>query len=181
MSGDKYFIREQHHPYFVTCTVVQWVDLFTRKEYKDIIVESLNYCIAHKGLVLYGWVLMSNHIHFVGYCQEPYRMSDFLRDFKKHTSKQLAHAIQNIPESRREWLLDKFSFEARRTGRAENYKIRKDNNHAVDMATHDVVEKLVYIHNNPVRAGIVENVEEYLHSSARDYAGRSGLVSICKI
>ena len=54
---------------------------------------------------------MSNHIHFVGRCEEPGRMSDFLRDFKKFTSKELAAAITTLPESRREWLLDKFSFE----------------------------------------------------------------------
>jgi putative transposase len=178
MSGDKYYISAQHNPYFITCTVVDWIDLFTRREYKDVLVDSLNYCTVHKGLVLYGWVLMTNHLHIVGYCEEPNRMSDFLRDFKKHTSKQLLKTIQTIPESRREWMLDKFSFEAKRTGRAENYKIWKDDNHAIDLSTIDVTEKLDYMHKNPVRTGIVENEEEYLYSRAKDYAGKKSLVNL---
>ena len=121
---------------------------------------------------------MSNHLHFVGRCTEPHRMSDFLRDFKKHTSKALAKAILTTAESRREWLIDKFAFEARRSGRADHYKIWRDDNHAIDMSGIDICEILSYMHDNPVRAGIVEKPEDYLLSSARDYSGKSGLVAI---
>ena len=106
MSGDRYYITNQHQTYFITCTVVEWIDLFTRPVYKKIIINSLNYCIVHKGLSLNGWVLMSNHLHFAGRCKEPNRMSDFLRDFKKHTSKAWAQTILTTPESRRDCLPD---------------------------------------------------------------------------
>jgi putative transposase len=121
---------------------------------------------------------MTNHLHFAGRCEEPHRMSDFLRDFKKHTSKALAKAVLTTPESRREWLMDKFAFEARRSGRADRYKIWRDDNHAIDMSGLDIREKLSYMHENPVRAGIVERGEDYLMSSAMDYSGESGLVPI---
>lgn len=178
MAGDRYHIAKQHDTYFITCTIVGWIDLFTRIEYKQIIIDSLNYCIANKGLVLNGWVLMTNHIHFIGYCEAPHRMSDFLRDFKKFTSKKLASAIVEIPESRRDWLLDKFNFNARSSRRAENYKIWTDDNHAIHLQYVDALQKLFYIHDNPVKAGIVKNPEEYLFSSARDYAGLKGLIKI---
>lgn len=178
MSGDRYHITDQNQTYFITCTVVHWIDLFTRPVYKDIICDSLNYCIDHKGLCINGWVLMTNHLHFIGSCYDPFRMSDFLRDFKKFTSKKLADAILEINESRKEWLLDKFSFEARKTGRADNYKIWRDDNHAINMTDIDPIEKLEYIHDNPVRAGIVEYPHEYLYSSASDYSGKRGLVKI---
>ena len=106
MSGDRYHITNQHQTCFITCTVVEWIDLFTRPIYKQIIVDSLNHCIQNNGLILNGWVLMSNHLHFAGRCPEPYRMSDFLRDFKKHTSKALANAVLTTTESRRECLPD---------------------------------------------------------------------------
>ena len=122
MSGDRYKIYNQQGCYFVTMTVVHWIDVFSRREYRDIIVDSLNYCVENKGLKLYAWVIMSNHVHIVGEVEGELGMSGFLRDFKKHTSKRILEAIEEIPESRREWLLDKFSFEARRTGRATNYK-----------------------------------------------------------
>ena len=55
--------------------------------------------------------------------------------------------MDNISESRKEWLLDKFSFEAKRTRRAENYKVWKDDNHAIDLSHIDLMEKVNYIHN----------------------------------
>ena len=178
MSGDRYYIGDQHGTYFLTCTIVYWIDLFTRKEYKDILVNSLNHCVEQKGLKVHAWVLMSNHLHIICRTEAPHKMSDFLRDFKKFTSKAFAAAIQELPESRKEWLLDKFAFEARRTRRAEYYKIWKDDNHAIDMRRVDVWQKVNYIHENPVRSGCVEFPEQYLYSSARDYAGLKGLVKL---
>ena len=171
-------MTDQNACYFLTMTVVRWIDIFTRKDYKDIIVSSLNYCIASKGLELYAWVIMSNHIHLVARVNAPHGMSAFLRDFKKFTSKRIAEAIQEIPESRRDWLLDAFSFIARRTGRAENYKIWTDDNHAISMEDIDIMQKINYLHENPVRAGYVDSPEQYVYSSARDYARSKGLVKV---
>lgn len=86
--------------------------------------------------------------------------------------------MQDINESRRDWLLDKFEFEARRTRRAENYKVWQDDNHPIDLTDIDPYQKIEYIHENPVRAGIVDNQEDYIYSSARDYLGTSGLIKV---
>ena len=181
MSGDKYLITDQQARFFLTLTIIQWIDLFSRMEYRDIVVGSLNYCVKKKGLDIYSWVIMTNHIHLIAGCRAPHRMSDFLRDFKKFTSKKIINAIKEIPESRRDWLLDKFSFEARRTGRAKDYKLWKDDNHAInlDHSRIDMIEKINYIHENPVRAGIVRNPEDFIYSSAVDYAGKaSGMLPV---
>lgn len=178
MSGDRYLISDQNAPYFLTCTVIQWIDLFSRKDYKDIIVDSLNYCVREKSLTINGWVIMTNHIHLVGRCDPPGEMSNFLRDFKKFTSKKFIATMQSSQESRRDWLLDKFSFEAKRTKRADFYKIWKNDNHAIDLSYLDMMEKIDYIHNNPVRAGLVEFPEHYVYSSARNYVGEKGLVEV---
>jgi len=178
MSGDRYKIQDQQGCHFITMTIVHWIDVFSRMEYRDIMVNSLNYCIDKKGLRLYAWVIMSNHVHIVARIETELGMSGFLRDFKKYTSKGILKAIQEIPESRREWLLDKFSYEARRTGRATNYKLWKDDNHAVDLSNIDMMDKINYIHNNPVNAGIVVEPAHYLYSSARDYARMKGLINV---
>lgn len=180
MSGDKYFINDQHSRYFLTLTIVQWIDLFTRREYRDIVVHSLQHCIHHKGLSIYAWVIMSNHLHLVARCQSPHRMSDFLRDFKKFTSKEIMKTVLDIPESRREFLVDKFAFEARRTGRAKDFKVWKDDNHAIDLDNNgiDMMEKIDYIHLNPVKAGLVDDPADYVYSSARDYSYRKGLIDV---
>ena len=179
MARDRYFVEDQHAPYFLTMTVVHWIDLFTRKEYKHIIVDSLSYCLEKKGLTIYAWVLMSNHLHLIARVEAPNTMTGFLRDFKKFTSKVIIESIQSINESRRDWLLDKFGFEAHRTRRAEQFKVWQDGNHAVFLESASFIEqKLNYIHENPVRQEIVENAEDYLYSSALDYSGRKGLVKI---
>jgi hypothetical protein len=86
-----------------------------------------------------------------------------------------------IGESRREWLLDKFSFEARRTQRAKNYKVWTDDNHAILLENAKwMQQRLNYIHNNPVRQLIVQHPHEYIFSSAMDYADEKGLVNIVK-
>ena len=131
MSGDKYFIADKQGCYFVTFTVIHWIDIFSRKEYRDIIVDSLNFCIAQKGLVVYGWAIMSNHVHLIITTRNSENISDIIRDFKKHTSKQITTTIQSINESRREWLLNAMSKEAKRMGRALNYKLWRDDNHAI--------------------------------------------------
>ncbi|WP_420387842.1 REP-associated tyrosine transposase [Roseivirga sp.] len=176
MSGDTYKIQDQFGYYFLTITVIHWIDIFTRVDYRDVIVDSLNYCIQFKKLEINAWVIMSNHVHLVGRVDAPVGMSAFLRDFKKFTSKRILDLIQEIPESRKDWLLDKFGFEARRTRRAENFKLWKDGNHAVSLQNIDALSKINYIHMNPVRAHLVASPEHYLYSSAIDYAGGKGLV-----
>ena len=51
--------------YFVTLTIVGWIDIFTRRDYCDIIIENLKYCKEHKGLTIYAYVIMSNHMHMI--------------------------------------------------------------------------------------------------------------------
>ncbi len=171
MSGDRYFITDQHAIYFLTFTVVDWIDVFTRPDYKLIITDALNYCASHKALEIFAWVLMTNHLHLIARSHPPFRMSDVIRDFKKFTSKKLVAAIGELPESRREWLLHKFEYHAKATGRAKDFKLWRDDNHAVQVEGSMLQQKIEYIHNNPVRAMIVSTAEEYLFSSASVYAG----------
>lgn len=81
-----YIIRGQEKIHFITATVVDWIDVFTRKTYKDVVIESLAYCIKEKGMLLYGYVIMSNHIHFIAQSKDG-KLSDLIRDFKKFTAK----------------------------------------------------------------------------------------------
>src|SRR6266567_2489730 len=106
--SSKYKFSDKDHLYFTSFAVVGWVDVFTRTEYKDIIVKSLSYCQQKKGLELYAWVIMTNHIHLI-IGSGNNSLSDIMRDMKKHTSLKLKDAIENNPkESRKEWMMDLF-------------------------------------------------------------------------
>lgn len=83
--GESFQISDQFQPYFLTFTVVGWADVFTRKEYRDLVLESLKYCRENKGLLLYAYVIMTNHIHCIMQ-SETGTLSKIIRDFKRHTA-----------------------------------------------------------------------------------------------
>ena len=169
-----------HELYFTTTTVVDWLDVFTRPRYKHIIVESLEYCQANKGLNIYAWVLMTNHLHMIVDTSGTASIGDVLRDFKKFTSKGIVKAIQeNEQESRQEWLLNRFRFRAANEKKITNFKFWQDDNYVENIVSYDFYrQKLNYIHENPVRQEIVARAEDYLYSSARNYAGMDGLLKV---
>ncbi|PTB90680.1 transposase [Marivirga lumbricoides] len=171
-------MKNQNALYFVTFTVVAWIDVFTRSAYKIEIVDSLNYCVKSKGLEVYAWCLMSNHIHLIISAKEGYNLSDIIRDFKKFTAKKVLNLIETEPESRREWMLNLFKYAGRNLNNIKTYKFWKAGSHAVDLSSNMFDERLEYIHYNPVKALIVDEPEQYIYSSARDYSGIKGLVDI---
>ena len=114
MSEGGYKISDQSATYFVSFVPIfigiDWVDVFTRKEYRDIVIDSLKYCQLQKGLVIYAWCIMSNHVHLIISAKQN-NISDVLGEFKKYTSKQITKAIIDHPaESRKEWMINIFIF-----------------------------------------------------------------------
>ncbi|MDB5263748.1 MAG: transposase [Adhaeribacter sp.] len=165
--------------YYLTLTVVDWVDVFTRPAYKHILLDALRYCQQAKGLELYAWCLKSNHLHLIASAKEGQNLSNILRDFKKFTSKAILKAIGEEPESRRNWLVDRFAFAARQDVKVKDYKFWQEGNEAKEVNSNAFLEqKSNYIHQNPVRAEIVSEPEHYLYSSAGNYAGEKGLLDI---
>lgn len=176
--AEGYKIRDQSSTHFLTFTVEGWIDIFSRKRYRDIIMESLKYCIENKGLKLGAYVIMSNHIHFI-WTATNNNLSDIIRDFKTFTSKAILKSIQEEPESRKQWLLYMFQFFANRTSKNDVFKLWTNNNHPEAIYSQDfLLTKLNYIHQNPVRAGIVEEAEHYIYSSASNYASGKGIIEI---
>ena len=101
MSEGGYKIRNQAAIHFITFAVVEWIDVFTRKDYSDIILESIRFCQKEKGLLLHSWCIMSNHLHLIVSAKDE-NLSDVLGDFKKFTSKQIINAVTtNKQEGRR--------------------------------------------------------------------------------
>lgn len=174
-------ILDQHGMQYLTLTVTEWIDVFTRKEYRDVVIDSLKFCMENKGLTVYAYVIMSNHIHLVVQAEdERFPLSDILRDFKKFTSGQILKMIENSgKESRREWMLYRFAWNAKRKGGDRKYQLWQSSNHPTGLWTPRVVwQKIRYIHRNPVRAGLVAEAPDYLYSSASNYANKKSLLEI---
>jgi putative transposase len=163
--GYSYSIKDQQALHFVTFTVHQWVNVFTRDIYIDILIESIHHCQKTKGLKVYAWVIMSNHCHLI-ISSDKIPLSNIIRDLKKFTAKTIVKAIETNPfESRKHWML---------------WLLRKDGHiwfwqegyHGEEIFSEAFLEtKVNYIHQNPVEAGIVEKEEEYINSSCGEFYG----------
>jgi REP element-mobilizing transposase RayT len=175
----KYKAKDNDKAYFITVTTVEWVDLFTRLNHKYTIINALKYCQENKGLEIYAYVLMPSHLHMLCRVKEGFNFSDMIRDFKKHTSKALIENIKEQVESRREWLLGLFSKACDHLKREQSYKVWQDGYHAEEISSNKFIyQKLNYIHNNPVKDKIVEKPEDYLFSSARNYAELESFIQV---
>lgn len=171
--GLAYTVKDPCGQYFITCTVHQWADVFTRREYIDILLDSIKYCQKAKGLKVYAWVIMTNHIHLIIQSDKG-NLSGIIRDFKKFTATRIFEAIDANPkESRERWLLWLLRKDERIWFWEEGY-------HGEGITTREFYDsKVNYIHLNPVRAGLVEKEEEYVYSSCGDFYGtRKGLLGL---
>ena len=163
-------------------TVVDWIDVFTRKNHKIALIESMQYCQKNKGLEIFAWCLMPSHLHMIVRGAEGFVLSDILRDFKRHTSKTIVEQIMEEPESRREWMLSNFKKAADENAKNNKYKFWQDGNHPVQLYSAGFTkQKIDYIHNNPVEEMLSETPWEYLYSSAKNYAGMKGLIEVMVI
>lgn len=175
MTQGGYKITDQFATYFLTFTLVGWVDLFTRRQCCQILIDSFNYCKENKGLILYAYVIMGSHVHLIASAREGSSgLSAIVRDFKSHTSRKIIEWItNNNKESRRKWLEMVFKYHGKYNSNNQVYQVWKQHSKPMQCVTPQfTLQKLNYIHNNPVKAGLVDTPEDYRYSSARSYAGR---------
>jgi len=171
-----------HNPeglYFVSFAVVDWLDVFTRNTYKDILIDSLTFCQKNKGMEIIAWCIMTNHVHLIFRSVNGEKPEQLLGDFKRFTSKAIVRAIKENPkESRKEFLLEHFKKAAEKSTNVKQYQFWRHDNKPIELWSNGVIrEKINYIHQNPVEAGLVYKAEEYVYSSAKDYAGEQGLLA----
>ena len=167
----RYKFGNDEYAHFITLSVVNWIDIFSRECYKKIIIESLKYCIMEKGLILHAWVIMSNHVHLIISAKEGQKQADLVRDFKKFTSKTIIKAIEeNIQESRKDWMIWMFKRAGSKNSNNKIYQFWQQDNHPVELSSVEMMQqRLDYLHENPVTAGIVIEAPDYKYSSAIDY------------
>ena len=165
----KYKIYHAEYPYFVTCTVVEWVDLFTRQAYRDVVLDGLRYAQAHKGLQVFAYCLMTNHLHLIARAPD---LTAVLRDFKKFTARELVRQVEQHPqESRRNWLKWMFYANGERNPNNQTIQVWQNGSHPIELNTAmKYQQRLNYLHQNPVRAGFCHEPEDYVFSSAGQYA-----------
>lgn len=148
--SEKYKIHEDGL-YFVSFSVVGWIDVFTRRTYQEILISSIEFCQLNKGLKIYCYWILPNHIHFIS-VSENGSLTNILRDFKAYTAKQLMKAIaENTQESRKDWMIKLFKYYGMKSSQKQNMQFWKHDNHPFFLYTPKMIQqKIDYIHQNPV-------------------------------
>jgi len=164
--------------HFVTYATVGWVDIFSRERYRMIVLDSLRHCCQHKGLQLHAWVMMTNHMHLIMTTADGVLPANILRDHKRFTSEEIHKDLKLFKgESRKEWMLPLFQQAGTTNSANRGFQLWQQHNHPIFLTSLKVIlQKLNYLHLNPVRSGFVDLPEQWRYSSARDYLGEEGLI-----
>jgi len=178
----KYKFHNPEALYFVSFATVYWIDVFIRNEYKNVLIESWQYCQQNKELNIHAWIIMTSHVHMI-LSSQTNKLENIMRDMKSYTSHQLRKAINENPkESRRKWILLMMERAGKKNGNNKNFQFWQQHNKPIELSNNKIIQqKLDYLHNNPVQEGFVYKPDDYVYSSAKDYCGQTGLLDIILI
>jgi REP element-mobilizing transposase RayT len=173
MARNEYRIYEPTQPYFLTCTVVAWLAVFTRPETVQVILESWRFLQANGRLTLYGYVILENHLHFIAGSPN---LSKEVGHFKSYTARQIIDYLEQVGA---QTILQELEFYKLRHKIDARYQFWQEGSHPqLIQGDEMMIQKLEYIHNNPVKRGYVDDPVHWRYSSARNYAGLQGLVEV---
>lgn len=175
MGRSRYKITQEETPHFITLTVLHWIPVFTRPETVDILFNSLRFLMKEE-LKIYAYVILENHLHLL--LQSPQLTRDIAR-LKSFTARQL---ISYLSEHHVTIILEQLAFYKKAHKGDRAYQFWQEGVHPELISSEKMMlQKIEYIHNNPVKRGYVDKPEHWRYSSARDYSGEAGLLPVCQL
>ena len=174
VARSRYKKFDNEYPYFVTGTIIQWLPLFSNPEVAQIVLDSLAFMQENDRLILYAYVVMENHFHMVVSSIE---LSKELGDFKSFTARKIIdYYIQKDAMP----VLKALSNGKQSHKKDREYQFWQEGNHPQQIQTRGMmIQKIEYIHNNPVRRGYVNDPAHWRYSSAGNYESGSRVISVC--
>jgi putative transposase len=173
MGRSRYTITDPDKPHFLTCTVVEWLPVFTRPETVEILLDCWRYQRENQGLKLYGYVVLENHCHFIA---QAANLNQCVSSFKSFTARKI---IDTLIQRNVEMLLKRLRYAKLAHKQDREYQFWQEGVHAELIFSEAMMrEKLDYIHANPVKRGYVNLPEHWRYSSAGHYSGQAGLLEI---
>ncbi len=160
----RYKITATDGIYFVTSTIVEWIPIFTSRVYFEIVIDSLKFCRQSKGLLLYAYVILDNHFHLVVSGE---KLSATMRSLKGFISHKI---IEQLQQDKKKWLLNQLAFYKKRYKIESTFQVWQEGFHPEIILNEEMlVQKIEYVHYNPVKRGYVDLPEHWRYSSARNY------------
>lgn len=168
--------ENENATHFITLTAIEWIDIFTKKEYLETLLESLKYCQEKLGLLIYGFVFMTNHIHLIVQAKEGYKLSKIIQSYKRYTTEKIKKIIYNDSRKYIKGLINSSFYKKE----GNTFQLWQEYNYPEVIFNKEfLLTKLNYIHKNPVRKDYVDKPEDWKYSSARFYLfGDTSLIAI---
>jgi REP element-mobilizing transposase RayT len=173
MSRTRYKIYDNAYPHFLTCTIVDWLPVFTRQDAVQILLDSWTFLQREKRLTLFAYVVLENHIHFIASGDN---LSKEIGDFKSYTARQL---IDLLSAAGAKTILQQLSYRKAKHKDDRSFQFWQEGSHPQQITSEEMMrQKIEYTHYNPVKRGFVDNPVHWRYSSARNYAGMPGLIEV---
>jgi len=173
MGRSRYKIYNPQQPHFLTCTVVNWIPIFTRPVTVNILLDSFQYLQKQHQLRLYGFVILENHLHWLAQSEN---LPKEINRFKSYTAKMIIRYLQDQHQYK---LLKQLFFYKKKHKKDRQYQLWEEGSHPEEIQGESMMlQKLDYIHQNPVKRGYVDNACDWRYSSARNYYGENGLIEV---
>ncbi len=161
MGRTRYKIYKPTHPHFITCTVLHWLPIFTRKESVQIIIDCIKFLQEKDNLKLYAYVILENHLHMVVSSNDLHKS---MQSFKQYTAKQI---LQMLKKQNAKTILDQLMFYKKASHKDKTYQVWEEGFQPKLIQSNEMmIQKIKYIHNNPVKRGFVDKAEHWRYSSA---------------
>ena len=156
-------------------TVNHWLPIFTRPDTVNIVLDSWRYLQREAGFILYGYVILENHLHLIAASAD---LSRDMRRFKSYTAREIVNWLEQGHSAK---ILEMLALFKQHHKTESSYQVWEEGNHPQIIETEAVMrQKLDYIHQNPVKRGYVDKPEDWRYSSARNYVGQPGLIEVTR-
>ncbi|MCR9131049.1 MAG: transposase [bacterium] len=173
MGRSRFKVHENHYPYFLTSSIVDGISLFADMDISNICIDALSYLQSNNSTTLYGYVLMHNHLHLVIEADD---VPNIIRRFKSFTARKI---IDTLKAKNQLYYLRKLETRKHDHHKDSNYQVWQEGYHPKQIFTSEImVQKLAYMHNNPVVAGFIDKPGDWRCSSARNYLGLKAVIPI---
>ncbi len=176
MARNRYRIFENEQPYFLSCTVVNWLPIFSSRPIAQIVLDSFKFLQEQDRLNVYAYIILENHLHCIASSEN---LSKEIGDFKSFTARTI---IDFFEERNAGHILKQLEFYKLKGKKDRDHQVWQEGSHPQLIQSHEMLnQKIEYIHNNPVKRGYVDDPLHWRYSSARNYAGQEGLLDVTRI
>jgi REP element-mobilizing transposase RayT len=173
MSRTRYKYSNIKLPHFITCTIVGWSPIFSDKKYSNIVIESLDFLQKSQRMTIFGYVIMKDHVHLIASSKNLSKEVSHFKSFTAHNIIKLLKYDENFQT------LNELKYLKKKYRKDRQFQVWQEGSHPQAILNVEIfLQKLNYIHSNPVKKGYVDDSLDWWYSSARNYVDKKSALEV---